>query len=81
MQITMNDKIHEDVIHRIQSKSVDQKVCVSCRIKGHLSVATFHSIERMNCKLLLDTGMLASIVVPICRLNDLASLEEILEIV
>ncbi len=77
----MNKKIHQDVIGRIHGKTVDEEVCVSCRIKGHLSEEAFDAIEKRDGKLLLDTGMLAAIVVPIRRLNDLASLEEILEIV
>lgn len=77
----MNEKIHQKVFDRIKGKLSNQEVCVSCRIKGHLSEATFDAIENINGKLLLDTGMLAAIVVQIGRLNDLASLEEILEVV
>ena len=77
----MNGKIKASALKVMQGKRPDEIVSLKLRITTPLTGEEISLLTAWGGNLLFDSGMLAILTIPSCRVNELAEWETILEII
>lgn len=77
----MNGKIKASALKEMQGKHPDEIVSLRLRITTPLTGEEISLLTAWGGTLLFDSGMMAILTIPSCRVNELAEWETILEII
>ena len=77
----MSRKIKASALKEIQGKLPDEIVWLRLRITTPLTGEEISLLTTWGGTLLFDSGMIAILTIPTCRVNELAEWETILEII
>lgn len=77
----MNEKIMRQALEKLMGKNQDEPVSFTLRITTPLSQEQFALLTGWGGVLLYDSGIMAIVIIPASRAEELAEWESVLEII